>query len=329
MTPTAEMPKTLDGLERQPRPVLDDLSIVIPTLGRPILERCLCSLAVSDRWPSRLVVVDQSCSSDVEAWMRTLGELGLEVEYIPSRERGRSAGINRGLERVSTRFVAITDDDCLVAVDWMRQMATRLREAPDRIITGRVELAGDDEVAFSVVTSRTARVYHRPALKVHPLIGGNMGLAMGNVRRIGPFDEHPSVASAEDSDWGHRALRAGISIAYDPDIRVWHYHWRDADQRAERYLDYSRSIGGFYGKFVLSDQMILLQALRDLVRAPLRWVRGVLRADADMIARGRSDTLALPIGILAGLRRRRDAPGPGDWPPDPEARTVAVPASRD
>jgi GT2 family glycosyltransferase len=326
----AETLKTLADLDRRPRPVLDDLSIVIPTLGRSILEHCLHSIAASDHWPNSLIVVDQSRSAQVEAWMVSLRELGLGAEYVPSEQRGRSAGINRGLERVTTRFVAVTDDDCFATPDWTQRLTERLRAEPDRIITGRVELAGDDEVAFSVVLSQTPKVYHRPELKVHPLIGGNMGVAMQKVARIGPFDEHPSIACAEDSDWGHRALRAGISIAYDPEIRVLHYHWRDAGQRAERYREYSRSIGGFYGKFLLSgDRMIWLQALRDLVRAPIRWVRGIVERDPDMIERGRSDTVELLPGILAGLRRRRDVPGPGDWPAGMEQKTAADSISRD
>jgi GT2 family glycosyltransferase len=324
------MEKRLADLDGRQRPVLDDLSVVIPTLGRPILEQCLQSIAAAEDWPGRLIVVDQSHSPQVEAWMGRLGELGIETEYVSSAQHGRSAGINRGLERVTTRFVAITDDDCLVAPDWMRRVTERLRAEPGIIITGRVELAGNDEVAFSVVTSQTPRVYLRPELKVHPLIGANMGVSMRNVECIGPFDEHPSIACAEDSDWGHRALRAGIPIAYDPRILVLHYHWRDAGQRAKQYDAYSRSIGGFYGKFLLGgDGMIWLQTLRDLVRAPIRWVRGIVKGDSDMTDRGRSDTVELPPGILAGLRRRRDVPGPGDWPTGTESKTVAASTSRD
>jgi len=314
----SKMERTLADLDGRQRPVLEELSVVIPTLGRPILERCLQSIAAAEDWPRRLIVVDQSGSPQVEDWMERLGELGIEAEYVSSGQRGRSAGINRGLERVTTRFVAVTDDDCLVAPDWMRRVTERLRAEPGIIITGRVELAGNDEVAFSVVTSQIPKVYRRPELKVHPLIGANMGVSMKNVERIGPFDEHPSIACAEDSDWGHRALRAGIPIVYDPRILVLHYHWRDAGQRAEQYDAYSRSIGGFYGKFLLSgDTMIWLQTLRDLIRAPIRWVRGIVSADSDMIDRGRADALKLLPGIWAGVRRRENLPGPGRWPAGP------------
>jgi GT2 family glycosyltransferase len=286
------------------KPVLDDISVVIPTLGRPILESCLSWLAGGTHWPARLIVVDQGRNPAVAGWLADLQSAGLHTCHVPSRQHGRSAGINRGLEQVKTRFVAITDDDCFVTADWLARMASRLRQEPGAIVTGRVEQAGDEEVAFSVVTSREPKRYERPSLKVHPFIGGNVGLAMDRVWRIGLFDEHPSLQSAEDSDYGYRALRLGIPIVYDPDIVLRHFHWRDAGQRAARYRDYARSQGGFYGKYLFGgDWLIPLQAGRDLVRGPVRWLRGLVRRDQDMIDRGQADTLGLLPGIVAGLLR--------------------------
>jgi GT2 family glycosyltransferase len=129
---------------------------------------------------------------------------------------------------------------------------------------------------------------------------------MGNVQRIGYFDEHPSIHSAEDSDWGYRALKSGIPIVYNPEIVLRHYGWRDESQRASRYFDYARSQGAFFGKYLFSgDLLIPLQVGQALLRAPLRWMRGLARKDEDMIARGRADTLYLIPGLLAGMRRKR------------------------
>lgn len=287
-------------------PVLEDVSVVIPTLGRPVLESCLCWLAVGSHWPGCVIVVDQGLNRDVASWLQWLQEAGMNTLYVPSQQRGRAAGINRGLERVTTRFVAITDDDCFVSENWLECMVAHLRREPEAILTGRVEQAGDREVAFSVVTSREARRYERPQLKIHPFIGGNAGMAMDLVASIGLFDEHPCLQSAEDSDYGYRALRLGVPIVYDPEIVLLHYHWRDSAQRAARYADYARSQGGFYGTHLLrGDVMIWLQATRGLVRGPIRWVRGFLRRDEDMTERGRADTLGLLPGIVAGLRRAK------------------------
>jgi GT2 family glycosyltransferase len=290
----------------EPRPILDDITVVIPTLGRPILEESLSWLAASNAWPAAVIVVDQGARPEVAVWVERLLVLGLTAQHLPSMQHGRSAGINRGLERVRTRFVAVTDDDCFVTADWLEGMTGHLRRWPEAIITGRVEAAGDDAVEFCVVPSMTPAVYRRPQLKTHPLIGGNMGVSIANVERIGLFDEHPSLRSAEDSDWGYRALRLGIPITYVPEVAVRHYNWRTTDQRAARYREYARSQGGFYGKYLFSGNWLIpLQAGRGLVRGPIRWLRGLARRDQDMIARGRADTTDLLPGIMAGLRRSR------------------------
>lgn len=313
-----EHPRSLRG-PIEPRPVLDDLSVVIPTLGRPILETCLRFLVEGSQWPAAVIVVDQGRVEAVGGMIARLREIGLGAEYVPSSQRGRSAGINRGLERVRTRFVAITDDDCFVAADWAERMASRLRAEPAAIVTGRVELAGNEDAPFSVVSSLEPKRYTRPELRVHPFIGGNAGMAMSTVARIGAFDEHPCVASAEDSDYGHRALRLGIPIVYAPEVLLHHYHWRDAAQRAARYAEYARSQGGFYGTHLRrGDPMVALQAARALARSPLRWARGVVRRDRELIENGRASTLNLLPGIVAGLRRRSGPGALATSPPGPD-----------
>ncbi|MFO7683993.1 MAG: glycosyltransferase [Chloroflexota bacterium] len=289
-----------------PKPVLTDISVVIPTLGRPILESCLRWLADGSHWPGRVIVVDQGRNPVVAEWLAALQAAGLDTLYVPSEQNGRSAGINRGLEQVQTRYVAITDDDCFVAPDWLENMVIRLRREPEIILTGRVDMAGNDEAEFSTVTSRQPKLYTKPQLKAHPFIGGNAGMALALVERIGLFDEHPCLASAEDSDYGYRALRLGIPIAYDPDVPLYHYHWRDASQRAARYADYARSQGGFYGTHLRrGDRLILMQTVRALVRSPLRWLRGLLSGDNELAENGRAHTLNLLPGIIAGLKRGR------------------------
>jgi GT2 family glycosyltransferase len=281
--------------------VLDDISIVIPTLGRAILEQSLFWILVGNAWPGCLIVVEQGADPDVARWLKRVGEIGVRVKHILSTQRGRSAGINRGLEQADTRFVCITDDDCFVGKEWLHGMATRLRLSPEAVVTGRVEAAGEDMVV--VVNSTVPAIQRKPRLKFDSMSGGNMGTSLNVFRKAGLFQEDPVMATAEDAEWGYRALRKGIPIHYEPEVMVAHYGWRDEGKRIEQYRHYALSHGGFYGKYLRKgDLFILARAAGHFFRALRRWVRGLLQGDAELAMLGKSYCMNLLPGILAGLR---------------------------
>jgi len=288
----------------EPKPVLEDISVVIPTLGRPILEQSLYWIIKGSAWPSALIVVEQGANPDVVSWLKRVQEIGIRVKHILSNQHGRSAGINRGLEQTDTRFVAITDDDCFVGEEWLLNMVNKLRLSPDAVVTGRVEAAGEDMVV--VVTSTTPSVQSRPRLKFDSMSGGNMGTALEIFRGIGLFEEDPVMATAEDAEWSYRVLQEGISIHYEPDVVVAHFGWRDEDKRVEQYRHYALSHGGFYGKYLRrGDLFILARAVGHFLRALRRWMRGRLKGDAEAAMLGRAYCLNLLPGILSGIRSKR------------------------
>jgi GT2 family glycosyltransferase len=296
-------PKTLRVRDMKPQAVMEDISVVIPTLGRDILQECLYWLAAGSAWPACLIVVEQGSSPDVAHWLKQVQEIGIRVKHILSNQRGRSAGINRGLEQVDTPFVAITDDDCFVREDWLVNMASRLRLSPEAVVTGRVEAAGEEIII--VVTSTTPAVYRRPRIKFDSMSGGNMGTSLNIFRKVGLFEEDPVMATAEDAEWSYRALRKGIPIIYDPGVCLRHFGWRDRRKRVEQYRHYALSHGGFYGKYLRrGDLFILLRALVHFARAFRRWMVGIMTGNEENALNGRAYCLGLLPGIVAGFRSR-------------------------
>lgn len=290
-------------MEFERKPLLDDISLIIPTIGRPILEQCLYWILEGSTWPACLIVVEQGSNADVAGWLERVRHSGMPVKHILSTQRGRSAGINRGLEQTRTRFVAITDDDCFVEAGWLRNMATKLCEHPHAVITGRVEAAGKDMIV--VVTSQTPSVQKRPRLKFDSMSGGNMGASLDIFRRVGLFEEDPVMATAEDAEWAYRALRRGISIRYEPDVVLAHFGWRDAGKRVEQYRDYALSHGGFYGKYLRrGDLFMLTRAAGHFGRALRRWVRGTVAGNSELAMLGKEYCFNLLPGILAGMRSK-------------------------
>ena len=289
-------------MEFEEKPVLEDISIVIPTLGRPILEKCLANILLGTHWPMTLIVVHQGDDSGTKELSNMVNKKGIASVYIHSTERGKPAAINIAFTHIQTKFVCMIDDDCFVETDWLQKMHHRLRTHPDWIITGRVEPAGNEKVA--VVQRRESSVQYRPRLKFDLFVGGNMGAEMDTIRRVGLFDEDPLLRSAaEDVEWGYRALKRGIPIAYAPEVVVSHFGWRDDQEKFDRFKTYAYGHGGFYGKYLRrGDLFILARALGHFIRALRRWLLGNIKGEAELAALGRAYCLTLLPGIVAGFR---------------------------
>ncbi len=298
-------PAPLIPVDTHPHPVVDDITVLIPTLGRPILKTSLEWLLAGSVWPAELIVVDQSSSVEVENWLARLNALGLRTRHVPSSGCGKAMALNHGLESTATRFVAVTDDDCFVAHDWLETMVARLRARPDAILTGKMEPEGDEEVVATVISTVPA-VYARPFLKQDTMVGGDFGVAMAVIKRIGRFDENPRLSPADDVEWGYRALRAGVPIIYAPEIAVRHMGWRNTEQRAEQYRAYARGHGCFYGKHLRQgDWFIALRIVIHLTRALRRWLLGIVTGNQEQRINGRAYVLNLIPGIMAGLQGNR------------------------
>jgi GT2 family glycosyltransferase len=281
-----------------------ELTLVIPTLGRPILRRMLGAVMAGDAWPSRVVIVDQGRNAEIAALAEEVRATGLDVLYLPSDRKGRSAGLNDGIARVATPYVVITDDDCLVATDWLRRLGERLRRHAPAIVTGRVD-AGEGEAQLAVVTSEVEEIQHRPRLRFDRLSGGNMGLSLEVARRVGPFTEAASMRTAEDNEYAYRALRAGVPIVYAPDVIVAHLGWRDTQERLEQYRGYALSQGGFFGWYLREgDIFIALRVAVHLLRSLRRWLVSRLTGDEEMALNGRAYVQGLLPGLRAGWHER-------------------------
>ena len=284
------------------RPVLPDVTVVIPTLGRAILRDSLHAIAMGNAWPRTLIVVNQGPANDIPRWIEELRAQGMDARLYASTQKGRACGVNRGLERVETPFAAITDDDCLVARDWLSTLVARLRETPGAVVTGRVEAEGDAP-AVALLTSAEPALYHRPLLKRDVLCGGNMGVSRRVLDQVGLLDEDPRLRAAEDCEWSYRALRAGAAIAYDPGVLVYHCGWRDSEQRYQQYQAYARSHGAFYGKYLhRGDLFIAARVAVHMLRAIKRTVVGTVTGNRDKALNGRAYVMGLLPGVVTTLR---------------------------
>jgi GT2 family glycosyltransferase len=286
-----------------PRRTADDVTVVIPTLGGAVLNGCLESLAQGSVWPARLIVVDQGGGAIAASSIARLRERSMDVEHILAPANGISSATNLGLRQVRTTFAAVTHDDCRVRTDWLHRVAIRLHDIGEAILTGRVEPEGDG-IVLTINIATEPMTYRSPLLAGDVLFPPNMAFPIRLLDRIGWLDEHPSLATAgEDNEWAHRALRAGVSIVYDPTVIVGHLARHRPGDLPGLYLRYARGQGAFYGTWLRrGDPFIARRAARDLLRAPWLLLRGLVTRNSELMSMGRGEVLGLLPGIVAGLR---------------------------
>jgi GT2 family glycosyltransferase len=294
-----------------PHQNLSDVTLVIPTVGRPLLDDCLESIRVSQAWPAALLVVDQSSSSAIADHVNELRRRGLNTTHLPMRGSGVAAAMNHGLRHVRTPLVAVTHDDCLVNERWLRCLHDRVRNEGLVVVTGRVLPEGGAEVP-SVITSTIPATYTRPLPDRDVLFPANMLFPYQVWRAVGPMDEDPLLLVAEDNEWAYRVLRAGIPIVYEPEAVVVHVAWRGEAALKDVTWAYARAQGAFYGKYLRrrADLHLARRAAVDLLRG-LWWVaRGSILRDRALAERGRAGTLGLAQGLVSGIFRARRIVGP-------------------
>lgn len=284
------------------RPVLDTITVIVPTIGRPLLRDTLASIANGTHWPAKLVVSQQRSDPAPATWVNELQQRGLNAVLLHNADQvGASANRNRGLEATTTPYACCTDDDCSVDPEWLSRMNALLIEHDGKLITGAVHPEAGQDVPATITKEEPFEVTG-PVMGNDPLFAGNMGLPMTAVEAVGYFDERPIVRYAEDGDYSHRLLRAGFSIRYEPSVKVTHAYWRDDEGHAQVYARYAYCIGGLYGIHARTgDGHMAKRAAYDLVRAPWFMIRGKATRNEPLFIVGKQYLRYLVPGFLAGL----------------------------
>ncbi len=225
------------------------LTIVVPSYKRPdLLERCLEQLLPqleSVSGGAEILVVDDGS-----------GEAGFAAQLSPHISVLRSGGVgpgrarNVGIGQARGEIVAFTDDDALVADNWVDQLMAAFAERPDALgIRGLVQSVDYDPLYEHSVEDATGGGY----------LTCNVAYRANALREVGGFD--PAFSwTHEDRDLGYRIEQLG-PVLFDHEIVITH------PPRAFRLREWARR-----GRFVTDDWLLYTRypAQRRGI-LPLRW----------------------------------------------------------
>jgi GT2 family glycosyltransferase len=198
---------------------------------RDSLERLLAGLAAQLRAEPDLadgfdVVVVVDGSTDGTAAMLDVLELPVPLKVEWQHNRGRAAARNVGLELARGEVVWFLDDDLIPEPGLVRAHRVSHDDDTQHFLMGPYPLA-DGAVSPSPNEQWTTAVYDEMARlgrvrTADQFASGNASGPADVFRAVGGFDEGFTGWGCEDVELGHRILRAGYEIRFDPAARAVH-----------------------------------------------------------------------------------------------------------
>lgn len=202
-----------------------DVTIVVSTRDRGgLIVPAVQSLLRDQGCDWEVVLIDQSATEATRIALDQCGALDdPRLVYLPSQSLGVCRGRNEGLRHARGEIVAITDDDCIVPPGWAAEHHARFRALPQAALVYAPVVAPPDHRNGWVpefLPLREGPV--RPSADIIRSIGltSNCALRRSALPDVGLLDEllGPGAVfgGGDDTDFGYRALRAGLGVyAFD------------------------------------------------------------------------------------------------------------------
>jgi GT2 family glycosyltransferase len=287
------------------------ISVVICTRDRPdLIGQAVESVASCDYPDFDLQIMDQSTTDATEQVVGPIAERFADrcpITYHHLDQAGLSRAYNEGFRRCDGPLIACTDDDVVVPVDWLSNIARAFEGDPVAgLLYGQVRHPDDLELEYkSIVPSltwdrRERLVQADRNFKIWGM-GADMAIRRDLLDDIVGFDEimggGAPLRSSQDFDFALRAYRANRAILLEPAVTVEHYGARAADQWPATMRAYGIGDGAFFGKHIRCGDLLALQLFVG------RLIRVIASAVSSSIRERRfADVNVYGRGIFAGLR---------------------------
>jgi GT2 family glycosyltransferase len=194
---------------------------------------CLESLRKQTYKDCEIIVVDNGSRPDQRDPLRQIPDITL-IEF--PKNTGFTGGHIAGLKASKGAYVALVNNDCVLAPDWAEKAVAILAGSRKKAAVGGKAFLWNDAVfpaydtenefySYQVVDTRTG---HTTTLKtghsqvsVNSISGSAVLISKKALQETGYFDNR-FFAYYEETDLFARLKRAGYTVVFDPSLHTWH-----------------------------------------------------------------------------------------------------------
>jgi glycosyltransferase involved in cell wall biosynthesis len=287
---------------------IPDVSVVISTCNRSAdLKDTIDSLLTQRGMDGRyeVIVVDNNSTDGTREVVQSCISRGHSpLQYLFEGRQGASYGRNAGLLAARAPLVAFTDDDVIVAPDWIRNITRAFDDHPAvDYVNGRILpiyavepptwLTAANSGPCTIRDRGDERIVGQPGCFFANWATANLSFRRTVFDRVEPFAV--DFDRGEDLELIVRVWRAGCTGMYAPDVVVGHkippermtkryhrmWHTREGEIRGRiRYKEIFDASGrvksGVDSPWFLGTSPMVY---RELILAAARWLPALLRRD--------------------------------------------------
>jgi GT2 family glycosyltransferase len=230
-----------------------NISVVIATYNRAtLLGATLEQLRQQPYEPGDEVIVVDNGSTDgtPDVVARAASGFPVPLHYRLEATPGKTPALNTGVASATGDILALTDDDVLVAPDWIPTIRQVFENPALALVGGRVDpnwerpaprwLRIEQHGGYGPMSSPLALLHYGDAqeLGARTAVGANMMVRRTVLHALGGFAPHlgrlrGTLLCGEDHEFCQRAVAAGYRCEYRPEVRV--RHWVPAERTQLRY----------------------------------------------------------------------------------------------
>lgn len=221
-------------------------AVIVNFNGIQFVEACLKSLLGQTRPPDEILVIDNA-STDGSAEMIQSAFPDIKT-FVLDHNSGYPAACNKGIKEAHSEFIAILNNDVVLAENWLESLLREVKPPWDfwasRIVfssdPSRIDSAGDGMAvvgaAYKIGHGDLASQHRRPREVFGPCAAAAL-YRRSMLDSLGGFDEDFFLVY-EDADLNMRARLQGYRCLYVPDAVVHHMVNKSIGRLSHTYVYY-------------------------------------------------------------------------------------------
>jgi glycosyltransferase involved in cell wall biosynthesis/peptidoglycan/xylan/chitin deacetylase (PgdA/CDA1 family) len=225
-------------------------SVVVPTFRRgELVLRNVAALKRQSYRDFEAIVVDDGSGDGTATALRAL-DVDFPLTVIEQENAGAAAARNAGARAARGEILLFLDDDMEPDEELLAEHDRSHQDGADLVI-GDLPLHPDSPpgllswgVGFWAETRRERLAAAGAELGLDDLLTGQMSIAREAFDRLGGFDTsftREGLFGGEDIDFGYRALKADLKLAFNPNARSYQYYEVDPAVYLRRAWESGRS----------------------------------------------------------------------------------------